>query len=384
MADRPGILDPDPVFLRADRQAGRAGGGQRLRLAGRRAVAVAVHLRSRSSVASSATARISPADPAGAAVRSGSGIIVDAVRASSSPTITSSPTSTRSRWRSATGASSTARWCSATSAPTLPSSASRVAGAELPYRRIQRFRPARGRRPGARHRRSLRRRPDRDQRHRLGAGANPGRRVGLPVLHPDRRRHQSRQLRRTAGRHVGPDRRHQHRDLFPHRRFQRHRLRHPLQHGAGRRRIRQDRRRPCPDAVDRRPLPGGDAGHCRRARARDAARRAGDRGRAGEPGARAGLKTGDLIVSVDGVEINDPTGINYRLATKGIGGDRHARRRPRRTRIRRQARPRGGAGDGAPRRDRDRRLLAAHRGQGREPLAGGRRGTRPSRAPPRA
>ena len=31
------------------------------------------------------------------------------------------------------------------------------------------------------------------------------------------------------------------------------------------------------------------------------------------PGARAGLKTGDLIVSVDGVEINDPTGINYRL-----------------------------------------------------------------------
>ncbi|HET7715664.1 MAG TPA: DegQ family serine endoprotease [Bauldia sp.] len=37
------------------------------------------------------------------------------------------------------------------------------------------------------------------------------------------------------------------------------------------------------------------------------------------PGARAGLKTGDLIVSIDGVEINDPTGINYRLATKGIG-----------------------------------------------------------------
>jgi Do/DeqQ family serine protease len=37
------------------------------------------------------------------------------------------------------------------------------------------------------------------------------------------------------------------------------------------------------------------------------------------PGARAGLKTGDLIVSVDGVEINDPSAINYRLATKGIG-----------------------------------------------------------------
>lgn len=38
------------------------------------------------------------------------------------------------------------------------------------------------------------------------------------------------------------------------------------------------------------------------------------------PGAKAGLKTGDLIISIDGVEIADPTGINYRLATKGIGG----------------------------------------------------------------
>jgi Do/DeqQ family serine protease len=37
------------------------------------------------------------------------------------------------------------------------------------------------------------------------------------------------------------------------------------------------------------------------------------------PGARAGLKTGDLIISIDSVEIDDPTGINYRLATKGIG-----------------------------------------------------------------
>ena len=37
------------------------------------------------------------------------------------------------------------------------------------------------------------------------------------------------------------------------------------------------------------------------------------------PGARAGLKTGDLVISIDGVEIDNPTGINYRLATKGIG-----------------------------------------------------------------
>ena len=37
------------------------------------------------------------------------------------------------------------------------------------------------------------------------------------------------------------------------------------------------------------------------------------------PGARAGLKTGDLLISIDGVDIDDPTAVNYRLATKGIG-----------------------------------------------------------------
>ncbi|MBN8995698.1 MAG: DegQ family serine endoprotease [Rhizobiales bacterium] len=37
------------------------------------------------------------------------------------------------------------------------------------------------------------------------------------------------------------------------------------------------------------------------------------------PGARAGLKTGDLVTSVDGVAVDDPTSLNYRLATRGIG-----------------------------------------------------------------
>ena len=40
----------------------------------------------------------------------------------------------------------------------------------------------------------------------------------------------------------------------------------------------------------------------------------------GSPGYVAGLKTGDLITSIDGVNIDDPSGLNYRLATKGIGG----------------------------------------------------------------
>jgi Do/DeqQ family serine protease len=37
------------------------------------------------------------------------------------------------------------------------------------------------------------------------------------------------------------------------------------------------------------------------------------------PGAKAGLKTGDLVLSIDGVDVADPSAINYRLATKGIG-----------------------------------------------------------------
>ena len=38
--------------------------------------------------------------------------------------------------------------------------------------------------------------------HRLGAGPHAGRRLRLPVLHPDRRGHQPRQFRRRADRHA--------------------------------------------------------------------------------------------------------------------------------------------------------------------------------------
>ncbi len=39
------------------------------------------------------------------------------------------------------------------------------------------------------------------------------------------------------------------------------------------------------------------------------------------PAARAGLQVGDLVTSIDGVDVDDPSSINYRVATKGIGGD---------------------------------------------------------------
>jgi Do/DeqQ family serine protease len=41
---------------------------------------------------------------------------------------------------------------------------------------------------------------------------------------------------------------------------------------------------------------------------------------ADSPAARAGIKTGDLLVSVDGVAIEDPNAFDYRFATKPLGG----------------------------------------------------------------
>jgi Do/DeqQ family serine protease len=40
----------------------------------------------------------------------------------------------------------------------------------------------------------------------------------------------------------------------------------------------------------------------------------------GGPAARAGIKTGDLIVSVDGTPVDDPNAFDYRFATKPLGG----------------------------------------------------------------
>ena len=72
--------------------------------------------------------------------------------------------------------------------------------------------------------------------------AHPGRHHRLPVLHPDRRRDQSRQFRRRAGRHQRQAGRHQYRDLLALRRLAGHRLRHSGQHGARGGRVGQDRR----------------------------------------------------------------------------------------------------------------------------------------------
>ena len=41
------------------------------------------------------------------------------------------------------------------------------------------------------------------------------------------------------------------------------------------------------------------------------------------PAARAGIKTGDVIVSIDGTIVDDPNSFDYRFATKPLGGTAH-------------------------------------------------------------
>ena len=39
------------------------------------------------------------------------------------------------------------------------------------------------------------------------------------------------------------------------------------------------------------------------------------------PAAKAGLKTGDIILSVDGQQVDDPNAFDYRFATRPLGGN---------------------------------------------------------------
>ena len=106
----------------------------------------------------------------------------------------------------------------------------------------------------------------------------------------------------------------------------------------------QRRRQHGEAALARRPAAGGDAGDRREPRPEAPDRRAGRAGHAKAVRPRAaGCRTGDLIVRIDGQEIEDPNAFDYRFATKPLGGTAQlgvAARRPRDDAD-------GGAADGA-------------------------------------
>ena len=89
----------------------------------------------------------------------------------------------------------------------------------------------------------------------------------------------------------------------------------------------------------------------------------------GGPAARAGIKTGDLIVSIDGTVIDDPNSFDYRFATKPLGGNAQVAllRQGREVAVTVGLQTAPGV---AARGSRDPRALAVPRRQGGQPFAG--------------
>ena len=136
-----------------------------------------------------------------------------------------------------------------------PGAAARASRQAAEGGEVRRFRQAAARRVGHRHRQSVQPRRHGDRRHRLGAQPRHQFRA-LRQLHPDRRRHQSRQFRRAAVQPQQRGRRRQHRDHFAVRRLDRHRLRGAVELGArGHRPAPPVRRDPA--RLARRPHPAG-------------------------------------------------------------------------------------------------------------------------------
>ena len=127
-------------------------------------------------------------------------------------------------------------------------------------------------------------------------------------------------------------------------------------------------------ALARRQAAGGDAGDRREPQPSSArSARWWRRVAAKSPAARAGLRTGDLIVAVDGQAVDDPNAFDYRFATKPLGGQTQigVMRGGREAKL---AVALEAAPETPARGDRDQGALAAARRQSREPVAGaGRR-----------
>ena len=147
----------------------------------------------------------------------------------------------------------------------------------------------------------------------------------------------------------------------------------------------QQRRHRGEAAVARRQASGGHAGDRRQPRsARGRPVRWSQTSRPDGPAARAGIKTGDLIVSVDGTPVDDPNAFDYRFATKPLGGAAQVGlvrqgKADDRCRSRCESLP-----DSAARSGRNPRPLAVPRRHGRQSFAGSGRRTAARYRRPRA
>ena len=121
---------------------------------------------------------------------------------------------------------------------------------------VRRFRQAAAGRMGGGDRQPVQPRRHGDRRYRLGAQPRHQFR-SLRQLHPDRRRHQSRQFGRTVVQSRWRSHRHQHRDHLSFRRLDRHRLCGAVEDGAGGDRPAEGVRRD-PARLARRAHPAGD------------------------------------------------------------------------------------------------------------------------------
>ncbi len=151
-----------------------------------------------------------------------------------------------------------------------------------------------------------------------GASAN-GVANSVPEVHPDRRRHQPRQLRRPAGRHGRPGHRHEHRHLHPVHGLAGRRLRHAVQHHRQRLQHADRAGTQGHPRLHRHQLPGR-AILRRQPHVRLRQRRRHRQLRHPNGGAaKAGIKPGDVIVSIDGRNIKDGDDLVADISARKVG-----------------------------------------------------------------
>ena len=142
-------------------------------------------------------------------------------------------------------------------------------------------------------------------------------------LHPDRRRHQPRQRGRPAGRYGRTGHRHEHRDLHPVHGLAGCRVRHALQHHRQRLQHAHQPRAQGHPRLHRHPLPERPSPPPSAANTVSPTavilRSMKVKSPANGPAAKAGLKPGDVIVTIDGKPVKDGDALVADISARKVG-----------------------------------------------------------------